>query len=407
MKDIVKKIFTYFGLNVSKLNPENPILKNVYQTDFDKTVLISYLRAPFLTDMIYSHTNYTECKTAADIFNELGFNVDVIEFTNDDFEINFSNYNVIYGFGYPLEKAFFSEYAERLIKIMYSTGCNPFFAFNKSAMRVSDFFKRTKILIPQSSRVGDYFWTFQYISSDLIIALGNNFVAETFKATNPSVNVLSVNAFYFKTVDIDVGQKNFKTIKKNFLWFGSSGLLHKGLDIVIDIFSKRNDINLHICGASKNERKFFDYYESIIDSCPNIINHGFVDIFSNSFKEIMQTCGSLIFPSASEGGAPSVLNVVANGGLIPIVSESAGLDFDDIGYVFKDISEEEVSSQIESVLNLNEEQFIEKAKFCKQWIQANYSYEMYSANLKKILNVSLSKKVDGSTNASIYISKNI
>jgi hypothetical protein len=385
MKNILKKIFALFGLKVSKLNPENKILKNVYHTNFQKAVLISYLRAPFLSDITYSHTNYTECKTAADIFNELEYNVDVVEYTENQYEIDFSQYNIVYGFGCQFERVFFSEHAEKVIKIMYSTGCNAFYAHNKSALRVNEAFQKTGLLMPQSTRVVDYFWTFQYINSDLIIALGNNFVAQTYRTTNPAVNVLPVNAFYFDVFDIDIDKKEFETARKNFLWFGSSGLLHKGLDIVIDIFAKRSDINLHICGAFKGEKKFFNYYGPIIDACPNITDHGFVDIYSETFKDIMLTCGSFIFPSVSEGGAVSALNVIANGGLIPIISEAAGLDLDEIGYVFSEINENSIVEQIGKVLNMNENDFIDKAKLCKQLIRTNYSYELYKTNLKKAI----------------------
>jgi glycosyltransferase involved in cell wall biosynthesis len=385
MKNTIKEIFAYFGLKISKLNTENPILKNVYQTDFEQTVLISYLRAPFLTDMIYSHTNYTECKTAADIFNELGFKVDVIEFTNDDFEINFSDYNVIYGFGCPFERAFFSSHAEKLKKVMYSTGCNAFYAHNKSALRVYEMYHKTRLLMPQSSRVVDYFWTFQYINSDLIIALGNDFVASTYRKTNPSIKVVSVNAFYFDVFDIEIKKKEFETARKNFLWFGSGGLLHKGLDVVIDIFAKRPDIKLHICGASKHEEKFWEHYRPVINACQNITDYGFIDISSNTFKDIMLTCGSFIFPTVSEGGAPSALNVMANGGLIPIISEGAGIDINEFGYVFKEINEDSIIEQIDKVLSMDRDDFFTKATLCKKAIRSNHNYMRYKENLKNAI----------------------
>ena len=167
----------------------------------------------------------------------------------------------------------------------------------------------------------------QTFLSDGVVVLGNDFVLDTYKNYDKqgAERFKNLNAFFYDVYDIDLSKKDFSKAKEHFLWFGSSGLLHKGLDLLIDIFSKRRDIYLHICGASKKEKDFFDYYGPALSKSKNIINHGFVDIKSEEFKNIMDQCAFIIFPSVSEGGAPAVLNTIANGGLIPILTKSTGL----------------------------------------------------------------------------------
>ena len=50
----------------------------------------------------------------------------------------------------------------------------------------------------------------------------------------------------------------------------------------------------------------------------------------------MSECAFVVHPSISEGGSPSVLNVVANGGLIPVCSKACGVDLPEDGSVVID-----------------------------------------------------------------------
>jgi hypothetical protein len=370
---------------------EETILQNVFNSDFEKKALISYLKKPFLEELKYDHTNYLECYTAAEVFHELGYSVDVIDLMEEKFQINYSDYKVIYGLGFALENAFLSENAEQIIKIFYSTGYNPFFSYKASLLQVQNFHFKNKKLIPQSSRVQSLFWAQQYILSDLVIALGNNLVAKSYVDTNPKINVVPVPAFYFDIYDINIDKKNFENSKKHFLWFGSSGLLHKGLDILIDIFEKRKDIYLHICGADKNEKKFWEFYNPILRRCDNISEYGFISLQSDKFKELMGQCAFSIFPSASEGGSPALLNVMANGGLIPIATKTIGVDIFDLGYEIEDLSESCILREIEKAMLLNPVLLKEKAINVKSIVRNSYTYAKYKSALKNVISKQLEK----------------
>lgn len=388
IKKIIKKFFNSLGYSI--VPNKNKILKNVFNTNFKENVLISYIQQPFLRGIKKSHTNYLECYTAAEIFRELGYNVDVIDFMSKR-NIVYNNYSIVYGFGYPLENAFYSNCAEKLKKILYCTGTNRLY-FNKvSGLKIMKFYQEKGKIIPEAARLEFDFWTLQFIMPDLNITLGNDFVANTSLEINPSMNVKMLPIFYYDCYDIDLSQKNFKEAKKHFIWFGSNGLVYKGLDILIDIFSARDDIFLHICGAPKGEKKFFDYYQAIIERSHNIIDHGFVDIDSADFKKLMDSCAFVLFASVSEGSAPGVVTTMANGGLIPIISKASGLDVEEFGYVFENIEANVILEYINEALGLSEEQLYKKSLTIKENVREIYSHKNYRQNLQKIIKEEISR----------------
>jgi glycosyltransferase involved in cell wall biosynthesis len=326
-----------------------------------------------------------ECYTAAEIFRDLGYNVDVIDFMENKINIDYGCYDVVYGFGYPLENAFYSNSAAKIKKIYYSTGACPFYSNKETVLKIMNFYKEKKKLIPESGRLLYHFWTLQIMMPDLSVILGNSSTANTYLEINPDLNFRTLPCLYYDCYDIDLSKKDFKTARKHFVWFGSGGLLHKGLDFLIDIFSKRNDIFLHICGASKAEKGFFDYYQNIIDNSENIIDHGFLDVNSADYRELMDLCAFVLFPSVSEGSAPGVISVMANGGLIPIISKASGLDVENHGYVFEDIDEKTISEHIDEALKLSDECLYEKALETKTIVREIYSHQNYKKNLREIL----------------------
>ena len=48
--------------------------------------------------------------------------------------------------------------------------------------------------------------------------------------------------------------------------------------------------------------------------------------YIDKFEEILLSCSFAIFPSCSEGGCPSTLTVIGNGGLIPIITKETTIE---------------------------------------------------------------------------------
>jgi glycosyltransferase involved in cell wall biosynthesis len=382
----MRKIINNFGFDIRKLG--NAPINNVFgRKQSDKKVLISFDTNPFTLGINKRHTVGLECMTAAKAFAEMDYLVDVIPF-DSEIKYELDDYDVLYGFGEPLEKSFYGANAAKVCRVAYMNGCSPVYALRESALRVKAAYERTGVMMPESSRILEKTWRLQTIMSNYIITLGNSFVRQTYLNENKDLPVHNINAFFFDVIGLDeIRKKDFKKSRKNFLWFGSSGAVHKGLDLLIEVFAQRSDVNLHICGLSKSEFNFLRVYGAIIERSENIINHGFIDLDSDNFKQIMFNCGSVIFPSASEGGAVSVLNVVANGALFPILSSSTGLDLQNIGMELLTVSKDSIHSAIDEYLKLPEKDVIDRSMIACQTVRQDYTYSKYEHNLKsKIAN---------------------
>lgn len=376
-------LLSFIKIKYKKQKEKKLILENVMHSDFKKKVLISYIKSPFEEGINKIHSNRLECYTVAKIFNKLGFCVDIIEYTDDINIQKLKQYDVVFGFGKAYEK---SLYFDNIKSIFYGTGCATSYSNKEGFRKVKEFYNRTGVLAENSARYYPYDCINALNFSDVIIALGNEFVANTYKLQNVKQNIESVNAFYYDVYDINIENKDFPIIKKNFLWFGSLGALHKGLDIIIEIFKRRSDINLTVCGLNPCESEFCKHYEDVLNGkYKNIQNHGFVDLESAEFKNIMESTSAVIFPSVSEGGAVAILNVMANGGLVPIISKSSGLDVAKYGFQFSEISEKAVENQINNFLKLSNTELLGLSGLIKNDTRKMYSYENYENNLETII----------------------
>jgi len=393
MKELLKKILFIFGYQLSSNFVISKLYKkNAFNTKYNKKVLIAYITKPFFEGINYSHTNSLECLTAAEIFNNLGYRVDVIDY-NLTKKINYAQYDIIYGMGSALERAFYYQGTNKQLRIFYATGCNPIYSDVATTLRAREFYLEHNIILMNSARIVRKSQHAQILLSDAVIVLGNKNVLDTYTNIDPqrTDRYIKLNAFFYDTYNINLEKKDFSKAKKHFLWFGSGGLLHKGLDILIDIFSKREDIHLHICGNLSNEKGFFNYYKYELTNKKNIIYHGFIDIRSKQFKSIMDICGFVIFPSVSEGGSPALLNTIANGGLIPIITKLTGLDLSKYGWIIDKPKLKNFEMAIDMVLKLENDELKQKAINIKKHVRAYYSYNKYKENLTNIITGILEK----------------
>lgn len=342
---LLKKTFSKLGYNLTEKKVSGEIITNVFQTSYSKTALLSYLKTVFENSESKKdlrHTNRYTTFLIAKILSELEYNVDVID-CGDEFSDDFSRYCLVIGLGKSLDYVLENRINSELTKVIwFGTGCNPLFSNIVTLKRVDDFYKLTNKLLLSSSRYIKQDWPLQHEFADWIILHGSDFAKQTYQ----SKNISAINAPVFINHSITRTDIEWNTARKNYLWFGVGGLIHKGLDLLIEAFKEIKDCNLHICGNLEIEPDFYNYYKQLIDLSENLHYHGFVDVSSEKFKTVLSTNAFVIFPSASEGNSPSVITCMANGGLIPIVSKNADVKLYDYGITIEDLSVEEVSKAI-------------------------------------------------------------
>jgi len=90
------------------------------------------------------------------------------------------------------------------------------------------------------------------------------------------------------------------------------------LDLLLDVFSHREDIVLHICGLEKMDRKLLK-----MSKRENIVDEGLIFIKSETFLQLVDKCSFIILPSCSEACSTSITTGMLHG-LIPVVMKDAG-----------------------------------------------------------------------------------
>lgn len=353
--------------------------QNVFGTKYSKTVLISYITYPLRKETIKVHSNILELYSLLEVFKSLNFNIDVCNYTYEG-KINYEKYDIIFGFGFPFGKSFIDKSAKYSIKICYLTGSLRLF----NQMERIKYLKERKKVVLRPRR--NYYWPFiqESISmSDGIIVTGNEWTASTVKPYNSNVFPVRLPVFLpDKNYILKIIQdKDFKNAKYKFVWFGSSGAIHKGLDLCLDIFAQNENLFLHVCGPVDKEEDFWSVYKKELTELANIKYHGFVNIDSNLFEDIIRDSTFAIFPSCSEGTGGSLLTCMAHG-LIPISTREAGVNISqDYGFLLEDYKIEYIKQKINEILSLKEEKLKEMSIESLEFTHKNHSVESYQQDV--------------------------
>jgi glycosyltransferase involved in cell wall biosynthesis len=338
----------------------------------EKTVLLSYVTFPFRCQpedlTFFSHTSTFECLQIAKTWLCHGYNVDVIDWDNTWF-LPGKDYSIFIDIHSNMERI--SPFLRKdCKKILHITGAHWRFQNEAEMKRLSDLNKRKKILIKPRRQVAPS----QGIEfADCATILGNAFTRGTFAYSNKPLYPIPLST----TIQYPFMEKNFQKIRKNFLWLGSSGMVHKGLDLVLDVFAGLPDYHLTICGPVNEEPDFEKAYYKELYQSENIRTIGAIDIRSTQFLEIVQNTSALIYPSCSEGQAGSVITCM-HAGLIPIISYESGVDIDNFGILLKDCSIDEIRASVIALSQKSDIELRDMAKRAWQYAQDNHTQEKFA-----------------------------
>jgi hypothetical protein len=364
-----------------KIHPK--ILKNIFGSDYLKRALVSFIQEPFVhkTTFFY-HTNRIEAELLCQIPHEMGFQVDLVNFNDDKFELT-DNYDLLIGFGNAIDELIMQFPTKPFPLILYRNGFDGVFSDRIVNVRLSDFYSKYGSIPIVSSNIYPLGHRTQIWFADVLIALGNDVVAETFRE-NTLGKIHSVDLFYFDVGHIDLEKKDFERAKNNFLWFGSLGALWKGLDITLEYFMLHPEVQLYIAGFNPKETVFRQSMHTFFE-LPNVHVLNFVKMESPEFFELLYTCSAAIFPTSGEGGGGAMLNLCAAGGLIPIVTENIGLDFDDQEYIIKEFTVESVHNTIQQFQDQTNKQLLDRSDRIMKFIRSKHTMDNYKNSITQII----------------------
>ena len=374
LKKIFKKIIDYKKSSVWRNSITLYPPRNLFsEKDYKGFVLLSYLTAPFykkINDPVFkTHTNHWECIQIANTFLELGYVVDVIIFSNKEF-LPKKDYRVFIDLGYNLERMSLIL-NKNCIKVMHITEAHWLFNNLSEYKRLTDLLERKKTAL-LSRKISESNKGIEF--ADIATVLGNEFTSGTYAFAKKKIYLIPIsNSFFFDFPS----SKDFDKVRRKYLWFGSIGLVHRGLDLVLEAFSKMSDYELFVCGPVDDEADFKKLYFKELYETPNIKTVGWVDVASKEFLEILKSCIGIVYPSCSEGGGGSVITCM-HAGLIPVVSYEASVNVEDFGFILKENNIEEIKNTVSRLSNANLNEIRDRSYKSWQYARSNHTREKFA-----------------------------
>lgn len=354
------------------------ILENVTKTEYKRNCLMVYITKPFKEHLEMTHQNHEQAQIIARLISDRGYNVDVIDYDTKYVFLR-KKYDAVFDIcvkDRPVYKKHLKDGAKR---ICYFTGSESEFANNAEKERVKALEKRRGVKLelrrqaPLISKEVEKF--------DEIIMIGNEYSLATYKGFCLPKTFLVNNTGY------DFEDRFDRAMRKpnNFLYFGSTGCVHKGLDLLLEIFSEKNfPCNLYVCGTFESEKDFRDEYEKELFYTDNIISIGFVNIQSEKFAEICNECTFAIFPSCSEGMAGAVATCMS-AGLIPICSEICGYGENSEVITLEECSIEHIRKIILEAATMDDKWIEERSRKVLELVKRKYSVEAFEKSMGNAL----------------------
>lgn len=343
-------------------------------------VLFSYIINGFLLksgDPISSrHTNIWQSVKMAETFVELGYEVDVIHYKNNSF-IPKDKYSAMVDVRHNMAR--FSDHLNKdCIKIPHLDTSHILFHNAAEARRLLELQTRRGITLPAHryeppNKLIDL--------ADYATTVGNDACINTYKYANKKIYKLPTPCAITFPWD---ETKDWGNIRNHFLWFSSSGFVHKGLDLVLDAFRELSDYHLTICAPLDKDKDFIYAYNDELFKSPNINTVGCVDIEGDQFKNITSSCVAMIHTSCSEAGTGSTKTCM-HAGLIPIVSYETATDVKDFGLTLKNSSIDEIKNAVKFIANLPTNELKDRSYKAWEYARTHHTREIFAEKYKEVI----------------------
>ncbi|MEX2640455.1 MAG: hypothetical protein WD266_07195 [Balneolales bacterium] len=347
------------------------------------TALISYVAEPFFLrdgeSIPNSHTHYLESLEMAQTFRRCGYSVDIISYRNTLFKPR-KKYTFFIGARTNFERVA-RLLNDECIKIAHMDMSHWLFNNSAAINRCLQLQQRRGVTL-RSYKLQEENWAVEH--ADFITVLGNKFTEDTYAYAGKPIYHLPIPSCITFSEPAD---KDFGSCKRRFLWFGSRGMVHKGLDLVLEAFLDLPDHHLTVCGPVTRDKdlKLAKVFQKELYETPNIHTEGWVNVESPEFAEITGSCIGMIFPSAAEGGGGCVITTM-HAGLIPIVSYEASVDVDSrFGVVLRENTVEEIKREVLRISALPDEELKTMSRKSWQVARQRYTREQYSSAFENII----------------------
>jgi glycosyltransferase involved in cell wall biosynthesis len=352
-----------------------------------RRALVGYITMPFRLRKghpdLMRFSNNGIARNIVRALNEIGFVVDVVDWSDTAFVVR-QNYSLFVGHGGVNFEFLARQLPAGTPKIYFSTGLYWQEHNRREEERFQGLEQRRHTRLPYDRRI-PCSEEYANVNAEGIICLGNEVTRESY-AKFP--RVWNVNNAAYAEPRNTLVKKSFETARKNFLFFSGSGNVHKGLDLLLEVFS-RVEADLWVCQMLAPE--FAQVYRHELENCPNIHYKGYVQMRSAEFYALAEKCAYAILPSCSEGCAGSVVECLHHG-LVPVVSRETTVDTGDYGITLKDCSIGEITRTVEELSRKPAEWCAEKSRATRAAAERDFSEAAFQRNFKAALEIILNER---------------
>lgn len=355
-----------------------------------KKVLLCYLHLEDVDFDKVKHANYMHANQIVKYFINNDYCIDVCACSDIfSFEIlKNKKYDIVIGLGEVFKRICKSQPTAK--KIILITENNPIIVSKKYAERIAYFKQRHPYINCDASMVRKgYIDEDMFELSDLAIIMNSRYNAESMKHYFDKEYLINSNAFINSEYVFDRAnlENRIEQIKRNFLWFGSDGLIHKGVDILIDAFKEMPELAINFYGLSTAERRLFHKLR-----VSNTLDCGRVNVQKTEFidKIVNQHC-FIIFPSCSEGMSTAVATCMAHG-IIPILTKECGFEPNEYIIELGGWHIEDIKCAVKRAISMNNEDILNFREGCFQYARKNFSLEKFDSSFEDIMDDILLKQ---------------
>lgn len=365
--------------------------KRLYNLDFrrknnhrlQKHALLSYIVHPFSISRdnprFYRHINIWRVPEIVKILNDIGYLVDVVDYTDHKF-VPKKKYDLFIGHGGHGDINFIniaSCLSSQTTKIFFST-INYWKYYNNAVSgRYAALSKRKKIEI-QPKMLFQSAHEVALKNADGVIGIGSDFSRNTYRGFSPFFMVNNTALRDDNTIKIN---RNFDKGRNNFLFFAGADNVRKGLDLLLESFA---GIEHHLWICSFIDRKIKEIYWDELYNSSNIHLIGNIFPRGDMFYELMEKCNFVILPSCSEGQPHSVIECM-NYGLIPIVSRACDIDAKGFAEIIEDFSIVGMRKVIEKCAKYSPQQCQEMSGEIINIVKSEFSERSFYENLSRAI----------------------
>lgn len=344
------------------------------------TVCIAYLAWPFRegfdSPRARGHTNAFEVVAMAEAWAREGFRVIVGDYRDPNFHPE-KEARVVLDLHGRLE-AWKAEMRGEPLLIHHATGCH-WLEQNLAEMnRLIALRNRRGVTLTPRRQVAS---CRNAETAAFITCVGNEYTLQTYAfAGKPIRRIRLSSAFELQWPE----GRHWNEARRRFLWMGSFGMVHKGLDLVLEAFAQLPELQLTVCGRPEKEADFFELYRRELTMLPNIRMAGWVSPDSKEFAEIARTHAAIIYPSSSEGGGGAVIHAM-HAGLLPVCTREASVDLGDFGVLVTSGTVEAVRDAVMAVAEMAPPELEERARIGWDHVRRSHNRKSFRADYENFV----------------------